>query len=77
MHQKTSGPVLAALTAGCALLLVLAPGCGGGSGNHIPVEGKVYVGTQPMAKGSVVYHPDKKKANTSPHEARGQVENGV
>jgi hypothetical protein len=67
--QRARAAGLAALT---AAVLALA-GCGGND-KYIPVEGQVLVGDQPLTAGTVVYHPNAAKGNTSMHEPRGEID---
>jgi hypothetical protein len=39
----------------------------------VPVKGKVSVKGKPLATGTIVFHPDRDKGNTSKQEPRGTV----
>lgn len=58
---------------GCVLACT-ALGCG--SDNLLPVTGTVSFDNRPLAAGSVVFHPDASKGNTSQHLAAGEVKDG-
>jgi hypothetical protein len=58
--------------AACAVLL---SGCGG-SGTLVPVSGEVLLDGSPLKAGSVSFHADATKGNTSQDIAAGQVNDG-
>jgi hypothetical protein len=63
----------------CALLSIglsfgLA-GCGGPPAGT-PVEGKATADGKPLSRGSVAFHPDEKKGNTSKQVAAGEITEG-
>ena len=64
----------AAQTACLALALAWLGGCG--SSDLIPVAGTVTVNGQPLASGSVTYHPDAAKGNKSQDIASGEIKDG-
>jgi hypothetical protein len=39
----------------------------------IPVEGRVKIGDKAMPNGTVIFHPDASKGNTTKHEPRGNI----
>ena len=62
----------------CLAALVGLPGCGR-EVTLLPVEGKVMVGDKVLAMdanttGTVIFHPDKAKGNTSLEEPRGSID---
>jgi hypothetical protein len=60
----------------CLSLALLGAGCGdkSGVGATVPVAGKVTVGGQPLAKGSVSFKPDTAKGNTSKFEPSSDID---
>ncbi len=60
----------------CAGTLLSAAGCV--QSKPIPVSGKVTVGGQPLAKGTVTFHPDESKGNKAKLASPpvGDIENG-
>ena len=68
------------LPGAACLLVLLAAGCGGGSGvgKTYPVAGKVTLNGQPVVSKSAViqFKPDAAKGNTSPFEPAGGVDDG-
>jgi hypothetical protein len=55
---------------------VLACGCGDGSGKVLPVQGTVTLEKEPLAKGTITFHPDKSKGNNATVTPVGTIENG-
>lgn len=48
--------------------VLLLAGCGGAGGEKLaPVAGKVTVNGSPLSAGSVTFHPDAAKGNSTPH----------
>ena len=58
--------------------LLICLGCGGADevGKTIPVQGKVLLGTDPLESGTVTFHPDSSKGNTTKQIAVGTVNVG-
>mgnify|MGYP003509381870 CR=1 FL=1 len=57
-----------------AVWVVALFGCGGGGEKLTPVGGKVTVGGVPLAAGSVTFHPDSDKGNSSLNIAVGALD---
>lgn len=57
---------------------VVAPGCGGPDevGATLPVSGTILVVDKPLESGTVTFHPDASKGNTTQHIAVGTVNVG-
>jgi hypothetical protein len=49
-------------------------GCGGSTEKLTPVIGKVTVDGTPLATGSVTFHPDAQKGNSTPHIPVGMLD---
>jgi hypothetical protein len=64
--------LLALGTAWCVTSISLFAGCGGGGLE--PVSGKVSNGTNPLANGTVTFHPDSTKGNESTKHPEGLIE---
>ena len=61
----------------CQLLVVVCAavaGCGGGSAKLSSVAGKVTVDGAPLGTGSVSFHPNSAKGNTTPHIPVGTID---
>ena len=58
----------------CSMLACAALGCG--SNGFVPVTGTVLLDNQPLAAGSVVFHPDETKGNTNLHLPAGEIKDG-
>jgi len=59
------------------LIAVLAcAGCGPGGPSLIPVEGKITADNEPLAKGSLAFHPDAAKSNTSKKTGAADIKDG-
>src|SRR5215813_12654149 len=56
--------------------LVACTGLGCGSDGFVPVTGIVLLDNRPLAAGSIVFHPDETKGNTSLHLPAGEVKDG-
>ncbi len=77
MKQQVGRARFATLVIGVALGCgVGLAGCGPAQEPMFPVEGKIQVDGKPLAKGSVVLHPDAAKNNTTKHDPRGSVIEG-
>lgn len=64
---------------GFLIVCLAAVGCGGQSdpvGDTIPVSGTVNVNGKPLESGSVSFHPDESKGNSSAFVSVGNIENG-
>ena len=57
-----------------AMVIATLSGCGGGGEKLTPVAGKVTVNGAPLGTGSVTFHPDSTKGNTSPHIPVGTLD---
>ncbi len=57
-----------------AAWLAVLTGCGGSGEKLTPVTGKVTVSGAPLATGSVTFHPDSAKGNTSQHIPVGALD---
>jgi hypothetical protein len=52
-------------------------GCGSGGTSLLPVEGKITSDNNPLTKGSIAFHPDAAKSNSSKKVAAADIaENG-
>ena len=58
----------------CAVVCTVLFGCGGGGDQLTPVEGKVTVNGAPLGTGSVSFHPDAAKGNSTPHIPVGNLD---
>lgn len=58
----------------CCLVLGLLGGLAGCGKETTAVTGKVLLGNQPLTTGTVIFHPDASKGNTSKHEPRAQID---
>jgi hypothetical protein len=58
------------------LTLALAGGCGSGQGNLVPVAGIVTLDGEQLPGGSVSFHPDASRGNTSQEIPVGTIVNG-
>ena len=75
MLQRVFGPTIRVLVGVCAAFLLLGLlGCGGQNTGGLPVSGKVTVNGQPLAKGSLTFHP--MKDNPTKATPTGTIENG-
>jgi hypothetical protein len=54
----------------CSLLLA---SCTQNGGEYFPVEGTITVAGEPLLSGTIVFHPDASRGNTSKQEARGTI----
>jgi hypothetical protein len=65
------------LPGGLALLVVMGlvflAGCSGPSEVLVPVTGTITVKKQPLANGTVVFHPDPEKGNKEKREPRATI----
>jgi hypothetical protein len=58
-----------------AAVVVATGGCGGvRSEQFVPVAGTVTIGGKPLTTGSVTFHPDPAKGNTTPHVPVGTLD---
>ena len=55
---------------------VLLSGCSTGKEEWVRVEGLVTVNGQPLPSGTIVFHPDASRGNTSKREPRGTIGRG-
>jgi len=58
----------------CGLLCAVICGCGSSGERLTPVEGKVTLDGAPLTTGSVTFHPDAAKGNSTPHIPMGTVD---
>ncbi|SRR5579883_833382 len=56
-----------------AVLGLLVLGCSAGREERVSVEGRITVHGQPLPSGTVVFHPDAARGNTSTREPRGAI----
>jgi hypothetical protein len=54
-------------------LILLLAGCSPIQEDYLPVEGTITVHGQPLPAGTIVFHPDAAKGNTSKREPRGVI----
>jgi hypothetical protein len=76
MMLRTSFAGLPACALSLCMLIFLLAGCNRGPRTEA-VTGKVTVGTQPVANGSLRFIPDKDKGNTSELIGAATIENGT
>jgi hypothetical protein len=55
------------------VVLMLLAGCSSSKEDYLPVQGMVRVNGQPLPAGTIVFHPDATKGNTSKREPRGTI----
>ena len=58
----------------CAVLALA--GCGPGGPSLISVEGKITADNNPLPQGSLAFHPDAAKGNTSKKTAAAEIKDG-
>jgi hypothetical protein len=58
----------------CGLVCLGLTGCGPAGEKFTPVEGKITVDGAPLTSGSVTFHPDAAKGNSTPHIPVGTLD---
>jgi len=58
------------------IAVVVLAGCGPGGPSLIPVEGKITADNEPLAKGSLAFHPDAAKGNASKKTGAADIKDG-